>query len=76
MDLGSLSDEIGKRLRLDCRPASEFDGVSDELDSPLDDTAVGLFVAKDVPQRKLGDHGDLVVLKVMAELARCNQNGV
>ena len=48
LDLGPLSDEISKRLRLDRRPASEFNGVSAELDSPLDDTAVGLFVAENV----------------------------
>ena len=69
MDLGPLSDEISERLRLDGRPASEFDGVSAELDSPLDDAAVGLFVAENVPQRELGDHGDLVILEVMVELA-------
>ena len=48
LDLGPLSDEISKCLRLDGRPASEFDGVSTELDSPLDDAAIGLFVAEDV----------------------------
>ena len=69
LDLGPLSDKISKRLRLDGRPASEFNGVSAELDSPLDDTAVGLFVAEDVPKRELGDHDDLVIHKVMAELA-------
>ena len=42
LNLGPLSDEIGKRLRLDGRSTSEFDGVSAELDSPLDDTAIGL----------------------------------
>ena len=76
LNLSPLSDEISKRLRLDGRPASEFDGVSAELDSPLDDVAVGLFVVENVPQRELGDHGDLVILEVVAELARCNQNGV
>ena len=45
LDLGPLSDEISKRLRLNRRPASEFNRVSAELDSPLDDTAIGLFVA-------------------------------
>ena len=50
LDLDPLSDEISKRLRLDGRPASKFNGVSAELDSPLDDTAVGLFAAEDVPQ--------------------------
>ena len=53
LDLGPLNDEISKPLRLDHRPTSEFDGVSVKLDSPLDDTAVGLFVAEDVPQREL-----------------------
>ena len=76
LDLGPLSDEISKRLRLDRRPASEFNGVSAELDNPLDDTAIGLFVAEDVPKRELGDHGDLVILEVVAELARYNQDGV
>ena len=69
MDLGPLSDEISKHLRLDGRPTSEFNGVSAELNSPLDDMAVGLFVVENVPQRELGDHGDLVILEVMAELA-------
>ena len=49
LNLIPLSDEISKHLRLDGRPASEFNGVSAELDSPLDDTAVGLFVVKNVP---------------------------
>ena len=49
LDLGPLSDKIGKRLRLDGRPASEFNGVSAELDNPLDDVVVGLFVAENVP---------------------------
>jgi len=49
LDLGPLSDEISERLSLDGRPASQFDGVSAKLDSPLDDVAIGLFVAEDVP---------------------------
>ena len=69
LNLGPLSDEISKRLRLDGRPASEFNRVSAELDNPLDDTAIGLFVVEDVPKRELGDHGDLLMLEVMAELA-------
>ena len=69
LDLGPLSDEISKRLRLDHRPASEFNGVGAKLNSPLNDAAVGLFVAENVPQRELSDHGDLVVFEVMSELA-------
>ena len=49
LDLGPLSDKISKRLRLDGRPTSEFNGVSAELDSPLDDTAIGLFVCGGCP---------------------------
>ena len=49
LDLGPLSDEISELLRLDRRPASKFNGVSAELDSPLDDAAIGLFVAENVP---------------------------
>ena len=69
LDLHPLSDEISERLRLDGRPASEFDGVSAELNSPLDDAAIGLFIAENVPQREFGDHGDLVILEVVEELA-------
>ena len=72
LDLGPLSDEISKRLRLDRRHASEFNEVSAELDSPLNDMAIGLFVAEDVSQRELSDHGDLVILEVVTELARRN----
>ena len=49
LDLGPLSDKISKRLSLDGRPASEFNGVSAKLKSPLDDMAIGLFVVEDVP---------------------------
>ena len=76
LDLGPLSDEISKRLRLDGRPASEFNRVSAELDSPLDDTAIGFFVVENVPQGELSDHDDLVILEVVAELARRNQDGM
>ena len=69
MDLGPLSDEVSERLLLDGRPASKFNGVSVELDSPLDDAVIGLFVVENVPQRELSDHSDLVILEVMAELA-------
>ena len=76
LDLGPLSDEISKRLRLDHRPASELNGASAELNNPLDDMVVSFFVIEDVPQRELGDHGNLVILEVVAELTRCNQDGV
>ena len=49
LDLSPLSDKINERLRLDGRPTSEFDGVSVKLNSPLDDAAVSLFVAENVP---------------------------
>ena len=76
LDLGPLSDEISQRLRLNSRPASEFDGVSAELDNPLNDAAIGLFVVENVPHRELSDHSNLVVLEVVLELARRNQNCV
>jgi hypothetical protein len=72
LNLSPLNDEISKRLRLDGRPASEFNGATTELDSPLDDMAIGLFVAENVPQRELGDHGDLVILEVVVELVQHN----
>ena len=49
LNLGPLSDEVSQRLRLNGRPTSEFYGISAELDCPLDDAAIGLFVTEDVP---------------------------
>ena len=49
LNLSPLSDEISERLKLDGRPASEFNGVSADLNCPLDDAAVGLFVVENVP---------------------------
>ena len=49
LNLSPLIDEISKRLRLDGRPTSKFNGVSAELDHPLDDVSVGLFVVENVP---------------------------
>ena len=59
LDLSPLSDEVSQRLGLNSRTASEFYGVSAELDCPLDDTAIGLFVTKNIPQRELGDQAIL-----------------
>ena len=53
LDLVQFSDKVSERLRLDGRPTSEFDGVSVKLNRPLDDAAVGLFVAEDIPRGKL-----------------------
>ena len=36
MDLGPLSDEISKRLRLDRRPASKFNSVGSELNGYME----------------------------------------
>ena len=49
LDLGPLNNEVIQRLRLNGRSASKFYGVSAELDSRLDDVAIGLFVVEDVP---------------------------
>ena len=50
LDLSPLNDEISEYLCLDGGPAFEFNGVSAELDSPLDDAAIGLFVVENVPR--------------------------
>ena len=49
LNLGPLSDEVSQRLRLNGRPTSEFYGIGAELDCPLDDVAIGLFVMENVP---------------------------
>ena len=50
LDLVPFSDKVSERLRLDGRPTSEFNGVGAELNSPLDDMAVGLIVVENVPR--------------------------
>ena len=49
LDLDPLSNEVSQRLRLNGSPAFEFYGISAELDCPLDDAAIGLFVMENVP---------------------------
>ena len=49
LDLGPLSNEVSQRLRLNGRPTSKFYGISVELDYPLDDVAISLFVMEHVP---------------------------
>jgi hypothetical protein len=63
-------------MRLNGRSAPELDGVGAELDYPLDDMATSFFVVEDITEGKFGDHDDLVVLEVMAELAGCDQDCV
>ena len=70
LDLGPLSDKISKCLSLMVGQLPEFNGVSAELNIPLDDTTVVLFVIENAPQRELSDHDDLVILKVVVELTR------
>ena len=54
----------------------KLDGVGAKLDRPLDDTATGFFIAKDIAEGKFGDHDDLVILKILVELAGCDQDYV
>ena len=49
LDLGSLSDKVSQRLQLNGRLASKFYRISAELDCPLDDAAIGLFITENVP---------------------------
>jgi hypothetical protein len=59
-------------LPLNGRSALKLDGVGAELDCLFDDAAAGVFVAEDITKGEFSDHGDLVILEVMAELAGCD----
>jgi hypothetical protein len=37
---------------------------------------VGVFITQDVPQQKLDDHINGVSIKIMAQFARGNQDGI
>ena len=56
-------------MRLDSRSAPKLDGVGAELDRPFDDMAAGFFVAEGITKEEFDDYSDLVILKIMAELA-------
>ena len=55
---------------------SEVDGIGFELDRPFNNAAAGFLVAKDVIERVLSDYCYVVVIKVVVELLRCDQDGV
>ena len=76
LDLGLFGDEISQNLRLNGWLAPKLNGVRAELNRPLDDMAIGFFVAEDITEWEFRDHDNLVELKVMAKLSRCNQNGI
>jgi len=52
----------------------ELNGVGAELDRPFDDMAAGFFVAEDITEREFGNHINLVIFEVIAELAGCHQD--
>jgi hypothetical protein len=76
LDLGPFSDEISQNLRFDGRSTPKLNGVCADLGYPLDDAAIGFFIAEGITKWEFRDHGDLVELEVMVELAGCNQNHV
>ena len=69
-------DEVGERLRLDRVARPEVDGIGAELDYPFNDAAAGFLVVEDVTEMVLGDYCYVVGIKVVAELPRCDQDGV
>ena len=71
-----LGDEVDERLRLDCVARPEVDGIGAELDCPFNDASTGFLVTEDVAERVLRDYCYVVGIKVVAELSRCDQDGV
>jgi hypothetical protein len=54
----------------------KFQQIWAKLQCPLDDAPVGVFIAQNVSQRKLGDHFNGVSVKIMAQFTRGNQDGI
>ena len=54
----------------------EVDGIGAKLDRPFNDAVAGFLVAEDVTERVLSDYCYVVGIKVVAELPRCDQDGV
>ena len=71
-----LGDEISECLRFDCVAGPKIDGIGAELDRPFDDAAAGFLIAENVIERVLRDYRYVVVIKVVVELLRCDQDGV
>ena len=71
-----LGDEISECLQLDHVARPKIDGIGAELNYPFNDVAVGFFVAEDVTEWVLSDYRYVVGVKVVAELPRCDQDGV
>ena len=71
-----LGDEIGECLRLDRVAGPKIDGIGAELDRPFNDAAAGFLVAEDVTEWVLNDYHYVVGVKVVAELPRCDKDGV
>ena len=71
-----LGDEIGELLRLDHVVGPKIDGIGAELDRPIDDTATGFLIAKNVTKRVLYDYCYVVGIEVVVELPGCDKDGI
>ena len=61
-------------MRLNGGLGPKLDGVGAELDRLFDDMAASFFVAEDINKGEFGDHINLVIFEVIAELAGCHQD--
>jgi hypothetical protein len=71
-----FSDEVDKRLGFDRMTGPVLDGISAELDHPLDDVAAGFLIVEDISKRILHDHSYVEGIKVVVKLSRCYQDCV
>jgi hypothetical protein len=53
-----------------------LDGISVELDCPLDDVATGFLIVEDISERILYDHNYVEGVEVVVKLSGCYQDCV
>jgi hypothetical protein len=71
-----FGDEVDKRLGFDHMTRHVLDGISAELDRPLDDAATGFLIVEDISERILRDHSYVEGIEVVVKLSRCYQDYV
>jgi hypothetical protein len=66
--------KIYQHLRLDCRPFPKINCMLRQLRCPFGDSGRSLLVDKQIIERLISEHGDLVCLEVMPKLYRGHED--
>lgn len=76
LGLRPFGDKISQSLQLDCSYWPILDIIREQIDGPLVHPTRVIPIADDLLQWGMTNHGDRVILKVMDQLLRSQENAI